>query len=156
MFGHLSGLGQRVSQFMCLKEEPEMNALLHVPTSCLDDMTTSHGLQPREVCLSSDFVFSCEQNWQFKDDGKGHTLKDIKWVLQALCTIQNILVLMPLYNQQKVKNNKDKQCFPLSLLNIIQITGLASFFPTVLISCSGLVQTQHKNALVNLVPFFPP
>lgn len=64
--------------FMCLKEEPEMNALLHVATSCLDDMTTPHGLQPREVCLSSDLVFSCEQNCQFKDDGKGHTLKDIK------------------------------------------------------------------------------
>lgn len=60
MFGCLSGLGQcplqRVSQFMCLKEEPEMNALLHVPTSCLDDMAAPHGLQPREVCLSSDVV----------------------------------------------------------------------------------------------------
>ena len=95
---------------MCLKEEPEMNALLHVPASCLDDVAAPHGFQPREVCLSSDVVFSCEQNcWQYKDCGKGHTLKDRKGALQALCVIQSILVLMPLYNQQKVKNNKDKQ-----------------------------------------------
>lgn len=64
--------------------------------------------------LYSEFAFLCEQTWRFKDDGKGHILKEIKWVLQAVYKIQNVLVLKPLYNQQKLKN-KGKQAAFLSL-----------------------------------------
>lgn len=69
--------------------------------------------------LYSEFAFLCKQNWWFKDDRKGHTLEDIKWVLQALYKIQNILVLKPLHNQQKLRGEKGKQAVFLSFLNII-------------------------------------
>lgn len=95
--------------------------------------------------------FSCKQNcW--------HTLKDRKWVLQALCVIQNVLVLMPLYNQQKVKNNKDKQ----TVFPSVSLKHPDNWFSQFFSHCidqllwpRALQNAHYKNALVNLLPFPP-